>query len=80
MTIGREHIFTTTRISYREMVLTFSYILLVNLVFTSLPVIFMGAFDQDVTADVAMKVPQLYKRGILRLEWTASKFWYYHLM
>jgi phospholipid-translocating ATPase len=47
----------------------------VNLVFTSLPVIFMGAFDQDVSAEVAMKVPQLYNRGILRLEWTAVKFW-----
>lgn len=35
----------------------------------------MGAFDQDVSAEVAMKVPQLYKRGILRLEWTAMKFW-----
>jgi phospholipid-translocating ATPase len=36
----------------------------------------MGAFDQDVTADVAMKVPQLYMRGILRKEWTQWKFWY----
>lgn len=36
----------------------------------------MGAFDQDVTADVAMKVPQLYMRGILRKEWTQTKFWY----
>jgi len=53
----------------------YSYILLVNLVFTSLPVIFMGAFDQDVTADVAMKVPQLYMRGILRKEWSQTKFW-----
>ena len=36
----------------------------------------MGAFDQDVSAEIAMKVPQLYNRGILRLEWTATKFWY----
>ena len=54
----------------------YTYILLVNLVFTSLPVIFMGAFDQDVTAEIAMTVPQLYNRGILRKEWTATKFWY----
>jgi len=53
----------------------YSYILLVNLVFTSLPVIFMGAFDQDVTAEVAMNVPQLYMRGILRKEWSQTKFW-----
>jgi phospholipid-translocating ATPase len=49
----------------------------VNLVFTSLPVIFMGAFDQDVSADVAIKVPQLYMRGILRKDWTQFKFWMY---
>ena len=36
----------------------------------------MGAFDQDLSAEIAMKVPQLYERGILRLEWTAFKFWY----
>ena len=38
----------------------YSYILLVNLVFTSLPVIFMGAFDQDVSADIAMKQETRY--------------------
>jgi phospholipid-translocating ATPase len=50
---------------------------LLNLVFTSLPVIFMGAFDQDVSADIALKVPQLYMRGILRKDWTPTKFWLY---
>jgi phospholipid-translocating ATPase len=74
MTMGRAHIFTITRISLHR-ISDNSYILLVNLVFTSLPVIFMGAFDQDVSAEIAMKVPQLYKRGILREEWTAAKFW-----
>jgi phospholipid-translocating ATPase len=75
--IGREHIFTIIGISTKRGADN-SYILLISVVFTSLPVIFMGAFDQDVSADIAMKVPQLYQRGILRLEWTALKFWCLH--
>ncbi|CCG81132.2 Phospholipid-translocating P-type ATPase domain-containing protein [Taphrina deformans PYCC 5710] len=55
----------------------YTYILLYNLAFTSLPIIFMGAFDQDVSARVSMRVPQLYMRGILRLDWRPLKFWTY---
>ncbi|KAL1955584.1 hypothetical protein VTO42DRAFT_8387 [Malbranchea cinnamomea] len=57
----------------------FTYIILVNLAFTSLPVILMGIFDQDVDDKVSLAVPQLYKRGIERLEWTQTKFWVYML-
>ncbi|OLL25914.1 Phospholipid-transporting ATPase DNF1, partial [Neolecta irregularis DAH-3] len=53
----------------------YTYILLYNLAFTSVPVIVMGVLDQDVSAKISMKVPQLYRRGILRLEWTQKKFW-----
>ena len=55
----------------------YSYILLYNLAFTSLPVIFMGILDQDVDDKVSLAVPQLYRRGIERLEWTQVKFWTY---
>ena len=55
----------------------YTYILLYNLAFTSLPIIFMGAFDQDVSARVSMRVPQLYMRGILRQDWRPLKFWSY---
>lgn len=55
----------------------YTYILLYNLAFTSLPIIFMGAFDQDVSARVSMRVPQLYMRGILRQDWGVVKFWSY---
>ncbi|ODQ56229.1 phospholipid-translocating P-type ATPase domain-containing protein [Saitoella complicata NRRL Y-17804] len=55
----------------------YTYILLYNLAFTSLPVIFMGIFDKDVSAKTSMHVPQLYRRGILRLEWSSRKFWLY---
>ncbi|MCJ1425403.1 hypothetical protein MMC29_003302 [Sticta canariensis] len=54
-----------------------SYIVLVNLAFTSLPVIFMGILDQDVSDKVSLAVPQLYRRGIERKEWTQTKFWIY---
>jgi phospholipid-translocating ATPase len=53
----------------------YTYILLFNLAFTSLPVIFMGVLDQDVSDKVSLVVPQLYRRGIERKEWTQTKFW-----
>lgn len=57
----------------------YTYILLVNLAFTSLPVIFMGILDQDVSDKVSLAVPQLYRRGIERKEWSQVKFWLYML-
>ncbi|CAD6502732.1 BgTH12-05322 [Blumeria graminis f. sp. triticale] len=57
----------------------YTYILLFNLAFTSVPVIFMGVLDQDVSDKVSLHVPQLYRRGIERLEWTQTKFWLYML-
>ncbi|KAJ2986645.1 hypothetical protein NUW58_g4927 [Xylaria curta] len=55
----------------------YTYIILFNLIFTSLPPIVMGVLDQDVSDSVALAVPQLYRRGIERLEWTQQKFWIY---
>ncbi|KAL2354519.1 P-type ATPase [Cryomyces antarcticus] len=55
----------------------YTYILLYNLAFTSLPVILMGILDQDVDDKVSLAVPQLYRRGIERKEWTQLKFWTY---
>ncbi|KAL4912226.1 hypothetical protein BDW62DRAFT_195155 [Aspergillus aurantiobrunneus] len=57
----------------------YTYIVLVNLAFTSLPVILMGIFDQDVDDKVSLAVPQLYMRGIERLEWSQTKFWLHML-
>lgn len=37
----------------------------------------MGVFDQDVSDRVSLAVPQLYRRGIERKEWTQPKFWAY---
>ncbi|KAI1300432.1 hypothetical protein F5Y03DRAFT_364100 [Xylaria venustula] len=55
----------------------YTYIILFNLIFTSLPPIVIGVLDQDVSDSVSLAVPQLYRRGIERLEWTQSKFWSY---
>ncbi|KAG2004863.1 phospholipid-translocating ATPase [Coprinopsis cinerea AmutBmut pab1-1] len=57
----------------------YTFILLYNLVFTSLPVIVLGAFDQDINAKAALAFPQLYVRGIRGLEYTRTKFWLYML-
>lgn len=57
----------------------YSYILLINIVFTSLPVGMLGVLDQDLDYDVSFRTPQLYKRGILRLEWSNLKFWMFML-
>ncbi|KAL5345313.1 phospholipid transporting ATPase [Pseudogymnoascus australis] len=54
-----------------------TYLTLFNLAFTSLPVILMGVLDQDVSDKVSLEVPQLYRRGIERKEWTQRKFWLY---
>ncbi|RDW39818.1 hypothetical protein B0I73DRAFT_131313 [Yarrowia lipolytica] len=61
------------------MLFDYTYITLFNLAFTSLPVILLGIFDQDVSWQISIAVPQLYRRGILRLEWTQWKFWGYML-
>lgn len=57
----------------------YTFMLLYNLVFTSLPVGMLGAFDQDTNAVASMAFPQLYKRGILGLDYTRRRFWLYML-
>ena len=54
----------------------YTYIALYNTVFTSIPIGLMGILDQDVSDKVSLAVPQLYRRGIQRKEWTQTKFWY----
>ena len=42
----------------------YTYVLLFNLIFTSLPVIILGALDQDCNAKALLAFPSTYKRGI----------------
>lgn len=65
-------VFSNFDITY---IFEYSYIIMFNLFFTSVPVILMGVLDQDVSDTVSLAVPQLYRRGIERLEWTQRKFW-----
>ncbi|KAJ3571132.1 hypothetical protein NPX13_g5488 [Xylaria arbuscula] len=67
-------IFTNYDITY---LFEYTYIILFNLIFTSVPPIVIGVLDQDVSDSVSLAVPQLYRRGIERLEWTQQKFWAY---
>jgi len=57
----------------------YTFVLLYNLVFTSLPVAILGAFDQDTNATASMAFPQLYQRGIQGLDYTRARFWLYML-
>lgn len=55
----------------------YTLIMFYNLAFTSLPVIFLGIFDQDVSDTISLIVPQLYISGILGLDWSQFKFIFY---
>lgn len=55
----------------------YTYLVFYNLAFTAAPVILLGVFDQDVSAEVSMLVPQLYRVGIMQQEFTEIKFWIY---
>ncbi|KAL3239280.1 aminophospholipid-translocating P4-type ATPase DNF2 [Nakaseomyces bracarensis] len=55
----------------------YTYLTFYNLAFTSIPVILLGIFDQDVSDTLSVIFPQLYRVGILRKEWNQTKFLYY---
>ena len=57
----------------------YTYVMFYNLAFTSLPVIIMGILDQDVPDRISLAVPQLYRRGILRKDFSTKKFFLYVL-
>ncbi|XP_054557393.1 probable phospholipid-transporting ATPase IM isoform X2 [Talpa occidentalis] len=50
------------------------FITLFNIVYTSLPVLAMGIFDQDVSERSSMDYPQLYEPGQLNLLFNKRKF------
>uniref|UniRef100_A0A8C2QWV8 Phospholipid-transporting ATPase n=1 Tax=Capra hircus TaxID=9925 RepID=A0A8C2QWV8_CAPHI len=50
------------------------FITLFNIVYTSLPVLAMGIFDQDVSDQNSMDYPQLYKPGQLNLLFNKHEF------
>lgn len=55
----------------------YTFLMFYNLAFTSLTVIFLAVLDQDVSDTVSLLVPQLYRSGVLRQDWSQYKFaWY----
>ncbi|VEU22623.1 DEKNAAC103439 [Brettanomyces naardenensis] len=57
----------------------YSYLMIFNLFFTSVPVITMGCLDQDVSSSVSLAVPELYRVGVINSEWSIKKFTHYML-
>lgn len=57
-----------------SLVMDYSFLMLFSVVFTALPVILLGAFDQDVDAKTSLQFPLLYRRGIAGLEYTRVIF------
>ncbi|KAF3965086.1 hypothetical protein ACB098_04G085400 [Castanea mollissima] len=49
------------------------YLSLYNVFFTSLPVIALGVFDQDVTAKLCLKFPLLYQEGVQNVLFSWSR-------
>lgn len=52
----------------------YTIVMFYNLAFTSLPIIFLGVLDQDVPDYISLAVPQLYRSGILGVEWGMKRF------
>ncbi|RLV94117.1 Phospholipid-transporting ATPase DNF1 [Spathaspora sp. JA1] len=57
----------------------YTFLIFYNLAFTSLPVIVLAVLDQDVSDTISLLTPQLYRSGILGLEWSQYKFAWYML-
>ncbi|KMZ65115.1 putative Phospholipid-transporting ATPase [Zostera marina] len=53
------------------------YMILFNVILTSLPVISLGVFEQDVSSDVCLQFPALYQQGPKNLffDWTRILGW-----
>lgn len=53
----------------------YSLVTLYNLVFTSLPCIFVGVWDQDLDAERSLKYPELYRMGLRNDIFKVWRFW-----
>ncbi|KAI9305121.1 hypothetical protein BJ944DRAFT_256020 [Cunninghamella echinulata] len=57
------------------MVYDYALVTLYNLVFTSLPIMFLGIWDQDLSAKVSLDYPELYRMGIRNDKFKTWQFW-----
>ncbi|KAG1176891.1 hypothetical protein G6F70_006319 [Rhizopus microsporus] len=58
-----------------SMIYEYVLITLYNLIFTSLPIIFLGIWDQDLNAETSLKYPQLYRMGLRNDKFKVWRFW-----
>jgi hypothetical protein len=53
----------------------FTYGIFFSTLFTLLPTIYMGVFDQDVNDRISLQVPQLYLKGIMQTMFGMRPYW-----
>ncbi|KAI7865538.1 hypothetical protein BDF14DRAFT_1883484 [Spinellus fusiger] len=58
-----------------SMVFDYALVTLYNLLFTSLPIIFLGIWDQDLPAYTSLKYPELYRMGLRNDKFKRWRFW-----
>ncbi|KAG2220443.1 hypothetical protein INT45_004185 [Circinella minor] len=58
-----------------SMIFDYSLVTLYNLIFTSLPIIFMGIWDQDLSAKTSLRYPELYRMGLRNDKFKVWRFW-----
>ncbi|RCI05348.1 hypothetical protein CU098_011835 [Rhizopus stolonifer] len=58
-----------------SMMFDYALVTLYNLVFTSLPIIFLGIWDQDLNAKLSLKYPELYRMGLRNDKFKMWRFW-----
>ncbi|KAI9495722.1 hypothetical protein BDB00DRAFT_213054 [Zychaea mexicana] len=58
-----------------SMIFDYSLVTLYNLIFTSLPIIFMGIWDQDLDAGTSLRYPELYRMGLRNDKFKMWLFW-----
>ncbi|KAI9487101.1 MAG: hypothetical protein EXX96DRAFT_593412 [Benjaminiella poitrasii] len=59
-----------------SMMYDYALVALYNLIFTSLPIIFLGIWDQDLNAKVSLDYPELYRMGLRN---DRFKMWRFYL-
>ena len=57
------------------MIYDYALVILYNVVFTSLPIIFLGIWDQDLSAQVSFSYPELYRMGLRNDKFKVWRFW-----
>lgn len=53
--------------------------MLYNTVFSLLPNLVLGIFDQDINSEISMQVPELYQKGVRQELYNFELFWAYIL-